>query len=92
MRELAKKSPRCPGCGAAAAASTEEQQLRLENAMLKAEVRSRAPRHHVATSFLALCAWLQISTDTHTVTVDVEYTVPCHSGREAARDPGNPRC
>ena len=42
MRELAKKSPRCPGCGAAAA-STEEQQLRLENAVLKAEVRSRAP-------------------------------------------------
>ncbi|PVH38020.1 hypothetical protein PAHAL_5G151000 [Panicum hallii] len=37
MRELAKKSPRCPGCGAAAA-STEEQQLRLENAMLRAEI------------------------------------------------------
>ncbi|XP_012701492.1 homeobox-leucine zipper protein ROC9 [Setaria italica] len=37
MRELVKKSPRCPGCGAAAA-STEEQQLRLENAKLKAEI------------------------------------------------------
>ncbi|CAO2182829.1 unnamed protein product [Urochloa humidicola] len=36
VRELVKKSSPCPSCGAAATA--EEQQLRLENAQLKAEV------------------------------------------------------
>ncbi|OEL22453.1 Homeobox-leucine zipper protein ROC9 [Dichanthelium oligosanthes] len=38
MRELVKKSPRCPGCGAATAESNGEEQLRLENAKLKAEI------------------------------------------------------
>ncbi|KAJ1285499.1 hypothetical protein BS78_03G283800 [Paspalum vaginatum] len=36
MRELAKKPSRCPNCGFTAAA--EENQLRLENARLKAEI------------------------------------------------------
>lgn len=45
MRELVTKSSHCPSCGvpssSASAATTEEQLLRLENARLKAEVRTQ---------------------------------------------------
>jgi homeobox-leucine zipper protein len=73
MRELAKKSPRCPGCGAAAA-STEEQQLRLENAMLRAEVRSRAPPCRQL-----FFSPLRVVASTDTVTHGAMFNTPCHS-------------
>lgn len=92
MRELVKKSPRCPGCGAAAA-STEEQQLRLENAKLKAEVRMR---HQVTNSFasaVSVCAWMQTDIDTvQTIQIERLRGTPGNTTTDAVASPASPSC
>lgn len=96
LRELVNKSPRCPGCGAAA--STEEQQPRLENAKLKAEVRMR---HQVTNSFspllrltLSVCAAMQTDIDTVRRTIQIESLrgTPGNAATNAVTSAGSPAC